>query len=90
MKSHLYLPVSVWFKYDHVARRVVVRKVLFGGREYRVRQMGPSAVERKGLNRRRVFHCRTPGGMYLKLAMDGQSMRWTCEEARNYVGDVID
>lgn len=90
MTKSLYLPVSVWLKYDHVTRRLCVRKVLLGGHEYRVRQVGPASVERRGLTRRRVFHCRTRGGMYLRLAMDAQSLRWTCEEARNAAGDSIE
>lgn len=86
----LHLPVSVWLKYDHVARRIVVRKVLWSGREYSVRQRGSSFRDRRSKFRRRLYHCATDGGMAFVLAQDCDTQRWTLVEARNFVGDPIE
>ena len=96
LTKHARMPVSVWFKYDHVARRLVVKKILWSGREYRVlaeptqRSCGPSVRRRNGARYERLFLCRSPGGMHFALTQDYLTQQWLCVEARNAWGDVVE
>lgn len=76
-------PVSVSVFFDHKARTFRLKRVIFDGTEYKVKQIGYHMTHREGRILYHLFYVASDS-MFLKLKFNTENLQWTLEELHDH------
>ncbi|MFZ1793672.1 MAG: hypothetical protein WAU96_09635 [Anaerolineae bacterium] len=83
MIQRLHTPVTVAAVFDHRTRQIVIKRMIYDGRDYAVQCVPYHYTRRVG---RMVVHvyCVATGGAYFKLAFNTETLLWIVEEIHDH------